>query len=350
MRVIVTGGAGFIGSALIRRLIEKSAHQVLNLDKLTYAATLTSLDSVSANPRYRFVRADICDGQTVAETFRAFDPDVIVHLAAESHVDRSIDGPGDFIQTNVVGTYTLLQAALVHFRTLPSDRQQRFRFHHVSTDEVFGSLQPSGFFTESTAYDPRSPYSASKASSDHLARAWNHTFGLPLLLTNSSNNYGPHQFPEKLIPLMIIKALAGETLPIYGTGENIRDWLFVDDHAEALQMVFESGRVGQCYVIGGASERRNIDVVEGVCRLLDRLRPRRDGRSYLSQIGFVTDRPGHDRRYAIDAANIRRELGWSPRESFETGLEKTVRWYLDTEGWWRSILARTNAADRRGLG
>jgi dTDP-glucose 4,6-dehydratase len=349
LRVLVTGGAGFIGSALIRRLIAESDHHLLNLDKLTYAATLTSLTGVAESPRYRFVQADICDAAMVGDMFEGFDPDIVMHLAAESHVDRSIDAPGDFVQTNVVGTFTLLQAALGHYRRLSPARQERFRFHHISTDEVFGSLGPTGYFTETTPYDPRSPYSASKASSDHLARAWNHTYGLPVILTNCSNNYGPYQFPEKLIPLMIIKALAGETLPIYGKGDNIRDWLFVDDHAEALQLAFETGQPGESYNIGGSSERRNIEVVETVCHTLDRIRPRPDGRSYLDQIGFVADRPGHDQRYAIDATKIKTVLGWTPRESFETGIEKTVQWYLDTEAWWREILNRTNAAERRGL-
>lgn len=349
LRVLVTGGAGFIGSALVRRLIAHTHHQVLNFDKLTYAATLSSVSSVANNPRYRFVKADICDTGTVNEAFDGFDPHVVVHLAAESHVDRSIDAPGDFIQTNVVGTFTLLQAALRHYRRLSLVRQESFRFHHVSTDEVFGSLGATGQFVETTPYDPRSPYSASKASSDHLVRAWGHTYGLPVVLSNCSNNYGPFQFPEKLIPLVTIKALAGEMLPVYGKGENIRDWLFVDDHAEALQCVFEAGLPGESYNIGGSSERRNIDVVETVCRTLDRLRPRADGRSYSEQIAFVADRPGHDQRYAIDAAKIKRELGWAPRESFETGLEKTVRWYLETETWWRDILGRTNAVNRRGL-
>ena len=348
-RILVTGGAGFIGSALIRRLIARSDHVVLNVDKMTYAATEGSLESVARDPRYGFVKADICDAAKMEEIFRTFDPDIVVHLAAESHVDRSIDGPGEFIQTNIVGTYTLLQSALAQFRRLPAGRRERFRFHHVSTDEVFGSLGPTGRFIETTAYDPRSPYAASKASSDHLARAWNHTYGLPVVMSNCSNNYGPYQFPEKLIPMMIIKALAGEPLPVYGAGDNIRDWLFVDDHAEALQLVFETGRPGECYNIGGSAERRNIDVVETVCSILDRLRPRPDGVSYRAQIAFVADRPGHDRRYAIDAAKIRRALEWRPRESFETGIEKTVRWYLDTESWWREILERTNAGDRRGL-
>lgn len=349
LRVLVTGGAGFIGSALVRRLISQSDHRVLNFDKLTYAATLTSLASVSDNPRYSFAKSDICDPQAVGEAFQAFDPDVVVHLAAESHVDRSIDAPGEFVQTNVVGTYTLLQGALRHFRGLSSERQASFRFHHVSTDEVFGSLGPEGYFTESTPYDPRSPYSASKASSDHLTQAWHHTYGLPIVLTNCSNNYGPFHFPEKLIPLMIIKALAGEKLPVYGKGDNVRDWLFVEDHAEALQRVFEAGTPGESYNVGGSSERTNIHVVKTICAILDRLRPRQDGKAYEEQINFVTDRPGHDQRYAIDASNIRDKLGWSPRNTFETGIEQTVRWYLGNEGWWRAILDQTDAAARRGL-
>ncbi len=349
LRVLVTGGAGFIGSALIRRLIAESDHHVLNFDKLTYAGTLTSLATVADHPRYRFLKADICDATAVREAFTGFDPDIVVHLAAESHVDRSIDAPGDFVQTNVVGTYTLLQEALRHFRSLPDIRQDRFRFHHVSTDEVFGSLGPTGYFCETTPYDPRSPYSASKASSDHLVQAWGHTYELPALLTNCSNNYGPYQFPEKLIPLMIIKALAGETLPIYGKGDNIRDWLFVEDHADALHLVFETGKPGECYNVGGSAERTNITVVQTICAILDEVRPRPDGRPYAEQIGYVTDRPGHDRRYAIDASKIGAELGWKPRNGFEDGIRKTVQWYLDTEFWWREIVARTDAATRRGL-
>jgi dTDP-glucose 4,6-dehydratase len=349
LSVLVTGGAGFIGSALIRRLIRRSGHRVFNLDKLTYAATLGAVESVADNARYEFGRADICDGSKVAEIFEAFDPDVVVHLAAESHVDRSIDAPGDFVQTNVIGTYTLLQAALRHFRRLPAGRQDGFRFHHVSTDEVFGSLGESGYFTETTAYDPRSPYSASKASSDHLAQAWSHTYGLPVLLTNCSNNYGPYQFPEKLIPLIIIKALSGQALPVYGKGDNIRDWLFVEDHAEALHLVFETGKPGASYNVGGSAEHTNIHVVETICATLDRLRPRVDGRSHRDLISFVADRPGHDRRYAIDASKIRSELGWAPRDNFETGIEKTILWYLRNEAWWRPILEKTNFGERLGL-
>ncbi|MEI3855655.1 MULTISPECIES: dTDP-glucose 4,6-dehydratase [unclassified Ensifer] len=350
MRIFVTGGAGFIGSALVRHLIENTEHEVLNFDKLTYAGTLTSLAAVSSSPRYRFKQGDICDEEAVATAIEGFQPDVITHLAAESHVDRSIDGPGAFIHTNVVGTYTMLAVAFDYWRRLEGDRAQQFRFHHISTDEVFGSLGATGFFTETTPYDPRSPYSASKAGSDHLVSAWGHTFGLPVLITNCSNNYGPYHFPEKLIPLMIVKALAGEQLPIYGNGTNVRDWLYVEDHVRALQCVFENGIPGQTYNVGGSSERRNIDVVNTVCAILDRMRPRDDGKSYRGQIVYVADRPGHDQRYAIDAGKISSELGWKPTESFESGIEKTVAWYLNNRDWWTEILDRTQAAKRRGLG
>ncbi|MBK5569178.1 dTDP-glucose 4,6-dehydratase [Ensifer sp. SSB1] len=350
MRILVTGGAGFIGSALVRHLIENTEHQVLNFDKLTYAGTLTSLSPIASSPRYQFKQGDVCDERAVVAAIEDFQPDVITHLAAESHVDRSIDGPGAFIQTNVVGTYTMLTAALDYWRKLPAERGQAFRFHHISTDEVFGSLGETGYFTETTPYDPRSPYSASKAGSDHLVSAWGHTFGLPVLITNCSNNYGPYHFPEKLIPLMIVKALAGEPLPVYGNGTNIRDWLYVEDHVRALQHVFEKGVPGQTYNVGGNSERRNIDVVKTVCNILDRLQPREDGQSYLEQVTYVADRPGHDQRYAIDAGKIGSELGWSPTESFESGIEKTVAWYLSNRDWWTEILDRTQAAKRRGLG
>ncbi len=350
MRILVTGGAGFIGSALVRHLIENTEHEVLNFDKLTYAGTLTSLSPIASSPRYRFKQGDVCDERAVVAAIEDFQPDVITHLAAESHVDRSIDGPGTFIQTNIVGTYTMLAAALDYWRKLPTDRGQVFRFHHISTDEVFGSLGETGYFTETTPYDPRSPYSASKAGSDHLVSAWGHTFGLPVLITNCSNNYGPYHFPEKLIPLMIVKALAAEALPVYGNGANIRDWLYVEDHVRALQCVFEKGVPGQTYNVGGNSERRNIEVVKTVCEILDRLHPREDGQSYARQITYVADRPGHDQRYAIDATKISSDLGWRPIESFESGIEKTVVWYLTNRDWWAEILDRTQAVKRRGLG
>ncbi|MCZ8172524.1 MAG: dTDP-glucose 4,6-dehydratase [Brevundimonas sp.] len=349
MRILVTGGAGFIGSALVRHLIGESGHTVLNLDKLTYAGVLTSLAEVADNPRYSFVEGNICDADLVARLLAEFQPDVVAHLAAESHVDRSIDGPGEFIQTNVVGTFTLLQQALGYWQGLTPDRQATFRFHHISTDEVYGSLGEEGLFTETTAYDPRSPYSASKAASDHLVRAWGHTYGLPVLVTNCSNNYGPYHFPEKLIPLIIIRALAGEPLPVYGDGSNVRDWLFVEDHARALRRVFETGVPGETYNIGGNSERQNIEVVRAICAMLDWRRPREDGKSYAEQITFVADRPGHDQRYAIDAAKIARELGWEPQVRFEDGIAQTVDWYLAREDWWEPILQRRYSTERLGL-
>ena len=348
MRILVTGGAGFIGSALVRHLIGDSGHEVLNLDKLTYAGVLSSLKSVEDDPRYRFEQADICDADAVRAILAEFRPQVVAHLAAESHVDRSIDGPGAFIETNIVGTFTMLQEALRYWRGLDDDAQTAFRFHHISTDEVFGSLGDTGYFTETTPYDPRSPYSASKAASDHLVRAWHETYGLPTLVTNCSNNYGPHHFPEKLIPLIIIRALAGEDLPVYGDGSNVRDWLYVEDHARALRAVFERGVPGETYNVGGNAERRNLEVVETICATLDRLQPKTDGR-YADQIRFVTDRPGHDHRYAIDAGKIRRELGWEPQETFERGIDKTVRWYLDNRDWWGDILDRRYATERLGL-
>ena len=349
MRVLVTGGAGFIGSALIRHLIKNSRHEVLNLDKLTYAGVLESLDEVAENPRYRFERGDICDAALVARLLAEFQPDIIAHLAAESHVDRSIDGPAAFIETNVVGTFTMLEQALAYWRGLDSDQQKSFRFHHISTDEVFGSLGEDGYFTETTAYDPRSPYSASKAGSDHLVRAWGHTYGLPVLVTNCSNNYGPYHFPEKLIPLIIIRALSGSELPVYGDGSNVRDWLFVEDHARALTTVFEKGRPGETYNVGGNSERRNIDVVRTICAALDERRPRDDGKGYAEQIRFVSDRPGHDQRYSIDASKIKRELGWEPQVSFDEGIRRTVDWYLSRRDWWEPILARRYDTGRLGL-
>lgn len=349
MRVLVTGGAGFIGSALVRHLVGEAGYEVLNLDKLTYAGVLDSLAPVAGSNRYRFVQGDICDGELVGRLLEEFQPDVIAHLAAESHVDRSIDSPGEFIQTNVVGTFMLLKHALDYWRQMDGGRQAGFRFHHISTDEVYGSLGDEGFFTETTPYDPRSPYSASKASSDHLVRAWGHTYGLPVLVTNCSNNYGPYHFPEKLIPLIILRAIAGEPLPVYGDGSNVRDWLFVEDHARALRRVFESGVPGETYNVGGNSERRNIDVVKTICDTLDRIQPKPSGGSYAEQIKFVADRPGHDRRYAIDAAKIRDQLGWEPQVDFEDGIERTVKWYLEQRNWWEPILERRYDTGRLGL-
>jgi dTDP-glucose 4,6-dehydratase len=350
MKVLVTGGAGFIGSALIRHLIGQTVHEVVNVDKLTYAGTLKSLDTVSANSRYSFVRMDICETAEMARVFARHDPDAVVHLAAESHVDRSIDDPDAFIRTNVFGTYSLLSVALRHWRGLSAARQQRFRFHHVSTDEVFGSLGSTGRFVETTRYDPRSPYSASKASSDHLVNAWHHTFGLPTLVTNCSNNYGPFHFPEKLIPLVIIKCLQGQPIPVYGKGDNVRDWLFVDDHARAVAAVLDRGTPGEAYNIGGKAERTNLSVVELICDTLDGLRPLAGGTSHRDLISFVADRPGHDQRYAIDPTKIERELGWSPLETFESGIDRTVRWYLENEAWWSPLLSARYAGHRLGIG
>ena len=348
-RFLVTGGAGFIGSAVVRHIIRETPHQVLVIDKLTYAGNLDSLAPVSNDPRYAFVRADIADAAKMREAFESFSPDAVMHLAAESHVDRSIDGPGEFIQTNVVGTFALLQEALRHWRALPADRAQTFRFHHISTDEVFGSLGEEGLFCETTAYDPRSPYSASKAASDHLVRAWHHTYGLPVIVTNCSNNYGPYHFPEKLIPLTIINALEGLKLPVYGAGANVRDWLYVEDHARALVTAVLDGDVGATYCIGGRNEKTNLDVVETICALMDELAPNAKIGARRSLINFVADRPGHDLRYAIDAAKISSELGWEPRETFESGLRKTVEWYLANRSWWERIRSGVYRGERLGV-
>ncbi len=335
--VLLTGGAGFIGSALVRYLIESTDVTVINLDKLTYAGSRLSIGAADSDPRHHFYQADICDLDAVRALVEKYQPDYIMHLAAESHVDRSIDGPGEFIQTNLVGTYNMLQAALEYWQTLPGDRQSAFRFHHISTDEVYGSLGDTGLFTETTRYKPNSPYSASKAGSDHLVRAWNKTFHLPVITSNCSNNYGPYQFPEKLVPLIVQKALAGEALPIYGKGDNIRDWLYVDDHVKALWKIVTEGVVGESYNVGGHNEKTNIDVVHTMCGILDELRPRQDGKSYAEQITFVADRPGHDRRYAIDATKIDKELGWTPDETFETGFKRTIEWYLDNAEWVKKV-------------
>lgn len=343
MKLMVTGGAGFIGSAVIRQAIS-SGHEVINVDALTYAACLENLASVESSEAYSFVQADIRDRAAIARLLADYAPDAVMHLAAESHVDRSIDSPGTFIETNVVGTFNLLEAARAYW--LAYDRKEDFRFHHVSTDEVYGSLGETGMFTEDTPYSPRSPYSASKAASDHLARAWQETYGLPVVVTNCSNNYGPYQFPEKLIPVVILKALSGEEIPVYGAGENVRDWLYVDDHADALLTVLQRGEVGRTYNIGGENEARNIDIVRTICSLLDEKRPK--NARYEDQIAFVTDRPGHDLRYAIDPERLRCELGWRPSVTLEQGLEKTVDWYLDNEEWWRALQRRDGVGERLG--
>jgi dTDP-glucose 4,6-dehydratase len=334
-KILVTGGAGFIGSAVLRQFINDTDCSVVNVDKLTYAGNLQSLASISDNPRYRFEQVDICDGGELARVFREHQPDAVMHLAAESHVDRSISGPAAFIQTNIVGTYTLLEAARTHWNSLDAQRKSTFRFHHISTDEVYGSLGDSGFFTETTAYEPNSPYSASKASSDHLVRAWHHTYGFPVVTTNCSNNYGPYHFPEKLIPLVILNAVNGKTLPIYGKGDNIRDWLYVDDHARALRLVLERGKLGETYNIGGWNEKTNLEVVHSICTILDDLHPQ--GAPHTKLITYVADRPGHDKRYAIDANKIAHDLGWKPQENFESGLRKTVEWYLANDAWVKGV-------------
>lgn len=351
MRILITGGAGFIGSALVRHLIEHTDHHVLNLDKLTYAGNLESLHSIASNTRYEFVQADIVDQATVSAVLERFRPQAIMHLAAESHVDRSIDGPAAFIQTNIVGTYSLLEATRAYWGPLPAAEREAFRFHHVSTDEVYGDLHGVGdLFTETTPYAPSSPYSASKAASDHLVRAWQRTYGLPVLLTNCSNNYGPYHFPEKLIPLVILNALAGKPLPVYGNGQQVRDWLFVEDHARALLKVVTAGEVGQTYNIGGHNEQTNLEVVHAICALLEELAPAHPAgvARYADLITFVQDRPGHDLRYAIDAGKIERELGWRPEETFATGLRKTVQWYLDNLEWCRHVQDGSYQGQRLG--
>ena len=346
MRFLVTGGAGFIGSAVVRHLIADTAHEVMTLDKLTYAGNLDNLAPVANDPRHTFARGDICDETAVRGVFAGFAPDIVMHLAAESHVDRSIDGPGAFIHTNIIGTFVLLEAARDHWGALTGTARDRFRFHHVSTDEVFGSLGENDLFREDSPYQPNSPYSASKAGSDHLARAWHHTYKLPTVASNCSNNYGPYHFPEKLIPLVILNALEGKAIPVYGTGANIRDWLFVEDHARALVAIATRGALGESYNVGGGNERTNLEVVEAICALVDELAPSSVRRESL--ITYVTDRPGHDQRYAIDASKIKRELGWVPVETFETGLRKTVRWYLDNPTWWGRIRAGIYQGQRLG--
>jgi dTDP-glucose 4,6-dehydratase len=346
-RIIVTGGAGFIGSALIRYLIAETDHVVLNLDKLTYAGNLASLKVIEESERYSFSQTDICDKDAVTQVLTDFQPDAIMHLAAESHVDRSIDGPAEFINTNIVGTYNLLDAAKKYWDALDKNKKSEFRFQHISTDEVYGSLGDTGLFTEATSYDPRSPYSASKAASDHLVMAWHHTYDLPVLMTNCSNNYGPCHFPEKLIPLVILNALDGKELPIYGKGDNVRDWLYVEDHAKALYAVLSDGKAGETYNIGGNEERQNIEVVHTICDILDELVPK--DTQYREQVVFVSDRPGHDKRYAIDASKINAELGWQPDETFESGIKKTVQWYLDNACWWRPIRDKKYSGDRLGV-
>lgn len=350
MNIIVTGGAGFIGSAVIRHIIKNTDNQVLNVDKLTYAGNLESLVDVEYNPRYSFKQIDICDAEAVGQAFDDFQPDLIMHLAAESHVDRSIDGPAEFINTNIVGTYTLLEAARKYWQALEDEKKSTFKFHHISTDEVYGDLEgTTDLFTETTSYAPSSPYSASKASSDHLVRAWYRTYGLPVVITNCSNNYGPYHFPEKLIPLVILNALDGKPLPIYGKGNQIRDWLYVEDHARALYKVVTEGAIGETYNIGGHNEKQNIEVVKTICSILDKLQPQPNNKPYESLITFVTDRPGHDVRYAIDASKIKSDLDWTPEETFDSGIRKTVEWYLDNLEWCRRVQDGSYQRERLGV-
>lgn len=348
--ILITGGAGFIGSNLVKYFLTLKNYRIINLDKLTYAGNILSLASVMDNPNHIFVQGDICNRNLITSLLSKHQPDGIINLAAESHVDRSIDGPSDFIQTNIVGTFELLEAARFYWHQLDTIKKENFRFLHVSTDEVYGSLGPEGYFTEESPYTPNSPYSASKAASDHLVRAYFFTYGLPVLTTNCSNNYGPYQFPEKLIPLMILNAISGKTLPVYGDGQNIRDWLYVEDHCAALVTVLEKGRPGEVYNIGGNNEKTNLEVVNRICDILDQLCPRNDKESYRKKIKFVKDRPGHDRRYAIDAGKIKRELGWTPVETFETGLRKTVQWYLTNQQWCRRVMDGSYRGERLGLG
>ena len=345
-KILITGGAGFIASALIRHLIKTTDYQILNLDKLTYAGNLESLSEISDNKNYQFVQGDIGDFELLTSLFNDFEPDAVMHLAAESHVDRSIDGPAEFIQTNIVGTYNLLNCAKTYWQNLSEDKQESFRFQHISTDEVYGSLGAEGLFEETTPYDPRSPYSASKAASDHLVMAWFHTYKMPVLITNCSNNYGPYHFPEKLIPLVILNALDGKDLPVYGKGDNIRDWLYVDDHAKALALVLEKGVPGETYNVGGNNERTNLEVVETICDILDELCPKE--KAYREQIVFVKDRPGHDKRYAIDATKLKTQLGWKPEENFDTGIRRTIQWYLDNKWWWCPIREAKYSGERLG--
>jgi dTDP-glucose 4,6-dehydratase len=347
MRVLVTGGAGFIGSALVRHLVGKEGVHVLNVDKLTYASNLASLAPIANDSRYALLKADVCDSARMTAAFADFQPDGVIHLAAETHVDRSITGSAAFIETNITGTYILLEVARQYFEGLSGERRSNFRFLHVSTDEVYGSLGPDGLFTETTAYDPSSPYSASKAAADHLVLAWHRTYGLPIVISNCSNNYGPYQFPEKLIPLMILNALEGKPMPVYGNGSNVRDWLYVEDHVRALFLILRRGRIGAKYNVGGRNEQTNLGVVERICNIMDRFNP--PGASHRRLVSFVTDRPGHDQRYAIDASRLQAELGWSAQETFDTGIEKTVRWYLDNREWWEAVRRGVYAGERLGL-